>query len=125
MFLSRLMSVATLGYAVFALVKPRHLADGVQVPAEQAPAYDRLAYTYAGRDLAVSTLGIAGPTRALVTTAMALRIAGDLADAAILGSTARVPQARGKVLGATLGWAAANAVALTLDLRREVPGGAR
>jgi hypothetical protein len=118
MLLSRLMSAATLGYGVFALVKPRHLADAVEAPPEQAPAYDRHAYTYAGRDLAISSLGIAGPTRALVTTAMGLRIIGDLADAATLGLTARSSSVRTKVLAATLGWAAANTLALAVDLRR-------
>lgn len=118
MLFSRLISVATLAYGVFALAKPRHLAQGIEAPPEQAPAYDRLAYTYAGRDLAISALGIAGPTRALVTTAMGLRIAGDLADAATLGLDARSSKVRGKVLGATLGWATLNAAALAVDLRR-------
>jgi hypothetical protein len=118
MLLSRLMSAATLGYGVFSLVKPRHLATGVEAPAAQAPAYDRLAYTFAGRDLAISTLGIAGPTRGHVITAMGLRIAGDLADAATLGLAAGSSKARGKVLAATLGWATANAAALAVDLRR-------
>jgi hypothetical protein len=118
MLFSRLVSAATLAYAVFALVRPRHLAKGVDAPAEQAPAYDRLAYTYAGRDLAISTLGIVGPTRAQVVTAMGLRIAGDLADAATLGLGAKDPSVRSKVLGVTLGWAAVNAAALAVDLRR-------
>jgi hypothetical protein len=116
--LSRLMSAATLAYGVFALAKPRHLANSLEAPRAQAPAYDRLAYTFAGRDLAISTLGIAGPTRALVATAMGLRIAGDLADAATLGLTSKDASVRGKVLGATLGWATLNAVALAVDLRR-------
>lgn len=116
--LSRVMSAATLAYGVFALAKPRHLADNIDAPPQQAPAYDRLAYTYAGRDLAISALGIAGPTRGLVSTAMGLRIVGDLADAATLGLTATTRSAKGKVLAATLGWAAANAAALAIDLRR-------
>jgi hypothetical protein len=116
---SRLISAATMAYGVFALVKPRHLANSLEASAAQAPAYDRLAYTFAGRDLAISALGIAGPTKALVTTAMALRISGDLADAATLGLTARSGSVRGKVLAATLGWAAINTAALALDLRRD------
>jgi hypothetical protein len=49
---------------------------------------------------------------------MALRIIGDLTDAATLGLTATKPSVRRKVLAVTLGWA--NAAALTLDLRRDV-----
>jgi hypothetical protein len=48
---------------------------------------------------------------------MGLRIAGDLSDGAYL-STKADPDARAKLLGVTVGWAALNAVALAIDLRR-------
>jgi len=50
---SKLLSLATAAYGAFALAKPRHLADGVEAPESQAPAFDRMAYTYAGRDLSI------------------------------------------------------------------------
>ncbi len=115
---SKLLSLATAAYGVFALVKPRHLADGVQAPAEQAPAFDRMAYTYAGRDLAISGLALAATSPAVVTAAMGLRIAGDLSDAAVLGTGTDRSDVRAKVLAVTLGWAALNAAALVADRRR-------
>jgi hypothetical protein len=73
-----------------------------------------MAYTYGARDLAISSLGVlGGPT--LVRTAMGLRIAGDLADAAILSRYADKPEVRSKVLAVTLGWGVLNALALLKD----------
>jgi hypothetical protein len=116
--LSRLMSLLTLGYGVYALVQPRHLGRQLQVPEGQLPAYDRMAHTYAGRDLAVSALGVLGPDRQAVTTAMALRIVGDVSDAAVLAVAAPGQKVRAKMLAATLGWATLNAAALAVDRSR-------
>ena len=91
---SKLISLFTAGYGAFALVKPRHLADNLEAPAGQAPAYDRMAYTYAGRDLAISGLALVARNPAVVTAAMTLRIASDLADASILGSATTSQPAR-------------------------------
>ena len=116
--LSRLMSLLTLGYGVYALAQPRHLGRQLEAPEEQLPAYDRMAHTYAGRDLAVSAMGILGRDPAVVTASMALRIVGDVSDAAVLAVAAPRPQVRAKMLAATLGWATLNGVALALDRRR-------
>ena len=116
---SKLISVLTAGYGAFALAKPRHLADNLEAPAGQAPAYDRMAYTYAGRDLAISGLALASRNPSVISAAMALRIASDLADAGILGSeSSSRPKVQKKILGVTLSWAALNAVALLADRRR-------
>ena len=116
---SKLLSILTASYGAFALAKPRHLADNLEAPAGQAPAYDQMAYTYAGRDLAISGLALASRNPSVVTAAMALRIVSDLADASILGreSSSR-PNVQKKILGITVGWAALNAVALLADRRR-------
>lgn len=114
---SKLISALTAGYGVFALVRPRHLADGIQAPAAQAPALDQMARTYAGRDLAISALALSSGNPAVVSAAMALRIAGDLSDAAVLGTSTRA-SVRAKVLGVTLGWAALNVAAVVADRRR-------
>ena len=116
--LSRLMSLLTLSYGVYALVRPRHLGRQMEAPEGQLPVYDQMAHTYAGRDLAVSTLGILGRGPALVTASMALRIAGDVSDAAVLAVAAPRPQVRAKMLAATLGWATLNVAALVVDRRR-------
>lgn len=114
---SKILSALTAMYGVFALAKPRHLATGIEAPDVQAPAYDQMARTYAGRDLSISGLALASSSPALVTTAMALRIAGDLSDAAVLGLGARSSKVRTKVLAVTLGWAALNTAALLADRR--------
>ena len=114
---SKLLSLATAAYGVFALVKPRHLADGIEAPAGQAPAFDQMAYTYAGRDLSISGLALVSSNPSVVTAAMGLRILGDLADAAILGTGSSRPAVQKKVLAVTLWWAALNATALLADRR--------
>ncbi len=114
---SRAISAATAAYGVFALARPRHLANGVQAPAAQAPAFDQMAYTYGARDLGISALAVGSRSSAVVTAAMALRIAGDLSDATILATNTRDPQVRRKVLAVTLGWAALNTAALVADRR--------
>ena len=116
---SKLISLFSAGYGAFALAKPRHLADNLEAPAGQAPAYDRMAYTYAGRDLSISALALVSRNPSVVTAAMMLRIASDLADASILGSgTSSRPDVQKKVLAITLGWAALNAAALVADRRQ-------
>lgn len=115
---SKLISLATAAYGVFAAVKPRHLADGIEAAAAQAPAYDRMAYTYAGRDLTISGVALASSNPSVVTAMMLLRIMGDLADATILGTGTSQSAVRKKVLAVTVGWAALNTAALVADRRK-------
>ncbi|MGI9156124.1 MAG: hypothetical protein ACR2FG_05740 [Marmoricola sp.] len=117
--LSRTLSAATAAYGVFALVMPGHLASVLEAAPARRPAFDLLAYTYGARDLSVSAVALTASSPSVVTTAMVLRIVGDLSDAAVLGLTTTDPKVRKKVLGATLGWAAANTLALVTDRRRE------
>ena len=113
---SRLMSLATAAYGVYALKEPRHLGRAVTSdPAGQA-SYDVLAQTYGARDLAVSALGLLGPGK-VVTAAMLVRSALDLSDAALLTPRTDSQVARAKVLGVTTGWAALNLLALRADRR--------
>lgn len=114
---SKLISSMTAAYGAFALAKPRHLADGIEAPALQAPAYDRMAYTYAGRDLSISGVALASGNPSVITAMMVLRILGDLSDAAILATGTHDSKVQGKVLGVTLGWAALNTAALVADRR--------
>lgn len=116
--LSRAMSAATAAYGVFAFARPDHLATALQAPAARRPALDLLAYTYGARDLPVSVFALTSRRPAVVTVAMLLRIVGDLTDGTILGLTTEDPKVRRKVLAVTLGWAAANTLALTIDRRR-------
>ena len=114
---SRLMSAATMAYGVYAAVRPRHLADNMHASPGKEKTWDKVAYGYAVRDIPVSLAGVLGPARA-VEAAMKARIASDLTDALTLGVAAGDGRTRGKVMGVTIGWAAANAAALVYDRRR-------
>lgn len=114
---SKLISLATAGYGAFALVRPRHLADALEAPADQAPAFDRMAYTYAGRDLTISGLAMVSRNPSVITAMMGLRILGDLSDATILSTGTSRPEIQKKVLTVTLGWAVLNTAALMADRR--------
>ena len=118
---SRLLSVATAAYGVYALTEPRHLGAVLTSDPERQEAYDGLARTYGARDLAVAAFGILGRSPKTVTAAMLLRVALDLSDAAILSREARDTAARAKVLGVTVGWASLNALALVRDRRGRTP----
>lgn len=114
---SRVISAATAVYAVFAAVKPGHLATALQAPNKHAPALDRVAYTYTGRDLSISALAFTGSPLG-VRASMIMRIVGDITDATVLGTYAPTTQVRRKVLGVTLGWGVITALALVWDERR-------
>jgi hypothetical protein len=113
--LSRLMSTASAGYGAFALVNPEHLGNVLQADKEDRPGLDLLAQTYGVRDLAISSFGIFGRSGKTVRTAMMIRIAMDLGDAALLGTRTKDDAVRRKVLAVTLGWAGLNALALLID----------
>lgn len=114
---SRVVSAATLGYAVFSLVKPDHLGRAMEADAIEQPSYDGLARAYGVRDVVIGGLGLLGPSPAVVRTAMGLRIAGDVADCVLLASRAPNSRVRAKVVGVTVGYAVLNAVALARDVR--------
>jgi len=116
--LSRLMSTATAGYAVFALVKPSHLGDAMGAPRSERSGYDLLARVFGVRDLAVSAAGLLAKDEGALRTAMGIRAACDVGDGLLLAARASDGATRGKVLGVTLTWAALNAAALAADVRR-------
>ncbi len=116
--LSRLMTTATAGYGVYALVRPGHVPNVLQAEAADRPGLELLAQTYGVRDLAISVRGLLGGTDQAMRTAMLLRIAMDLGDAGLLAPRTDDPDVRRKVLAITLGWAALNTVALAVDSRR-------
>jgi len=114
---SRLMSLATAGYGVFALAQPSHLPKALEADPEDRSGLELLAQAYGVRDLAVSALGVFGRSGGAVTTAMLMRIAMDLGDAGLLAARTE-GRVRGKVLAVTVGWASLNALALLGDVRR-------
>jgi hypothetical protein len=115
---SRLLSVATAAYGVYALSEPRHLGGFLTTDPDRQEAFDSLARTYGARDLAVAAFGVLGRSPGTVTAAMLTRVAMDLTDAAVLSREAKDSATRAKVLGVTIGWASLNAAALLADRRR-------
>lgn len=114
--LSRVLGAATAAYAGYALARPGPLTRALQAAPSEEPALDRLARTYGVRDLASTALLFTGST-ALIRAGMALRIAGDLGDCAILGTSTTDPAVRRKVVPITAGWATLNAAAWLADDR--------
>lgn len=116
--LSRMVSLGTVGYGIFALARPRHLGRFMSTSPSVQQEYDVVARAYGARDLAIGALAVLGRTPPVVRTAMALRIAMDLSDAAILSPRTPDDATRNKLLGLTVGWASVNALALVVDHRR-------
>jgi hypothetical protein len=114
---SRVLSIGTTAYGLFALARPRHLASAMQAPVAEEQFYDRLAIAYGVRDLAIGGVGALGPARA-VPAAIGLRIVSDVTDAVVLSRRAHSADVRRKALAITLGYAALNAGALAVDSRR-------
>ncbi len=116
--LSRLMSTATAGYGVFALVEPAHLGRALEADKAQLPGFEVLAQTYGVRDLAISSFGMFGRSGKTVKTAMKVRILNDIGDGLVLAARTSDPDVRQKVLAVTMGWAALNTLALAVDSAR-------
>ena len=116
--LSRLVSLGTVGYGVFALARPRHLGRFMSTNPAGQQEYDVVAQAFGARDLAVGAVAMLGRTPGSVRTAMLLRIAMDLSDAAVLSPRTPDDATRNKLLALTVGWASVNAVALLVDVRR-------
>lgn len=110
---SRLVAAASAGYGVFALVKPDHLATGLE--AEDSTAWRTLAMVFGGREIAVGALALFGDSR-VVSACMTARLSFDLSDCAILLAQLEDEGVRRKVAGVTLGWAAVNALAIAADM---------
>lgn len=116
--LSRFMSAASAAYGGYALAQPAHLWQALRADRREREGLELLARTYGVRDVAISTLGLLGRRPGTVRTAMLLRIAMDVGDAALLSARTDDDQVRAKVLAVTLGWAGLNALALAIDSAR-------
>jgi hypothetical protein len=112
---SKLISGATAGYAVYALLKPRHLGKALTNSPLKQPEYDLVARLFGPRDLAVIALAVLAPSAASREQAMIARVALDLTDAALLTGEATNKAGKAKVLGATLTWAGLNIAAILAD----------
>lgn len=115
--LSRMMSLATAGYASYALVEPRHLGRFLVTGKKEQRAYDSVAMTYGARDLAISSVGLLARSERAISAAMVIRILSDIGDGLLLASRVDDDETRAEVLAVTFGWAGLNLVALRRDRR--------
>lgn len=111
---TRALAAAGAAYGAYCLARPDALAGALDLP--PSPTLRRMSYLYGARDVPLGAVTLAAhPSRLAVTTA--LRVAADIADAAVLAPMVRGSM-RGKVLGVTLGWASLNATAYLIEHRR-------
>ena len=110
--LTRTLAAATLGYVSYALVKPEMITDGLDGQVSRTEA-TRLTRTWFGRDLPVAGMALLGPA-SLVPYTVALRLAADATDGAVLGTTT-TGEARRKSLMVTGGYGVLQAAAYLLD----------
>jgi hypothetical protein len=115
---SALMSVATMGYSIYALVNPRHLGKALTSSPAKQPDYDIAARMFGVRDLVVGSLALAAPTAAGREQAMMGRVVFDLTDSALFTREAASTGSKAKVLGVTVAWAGLNVAAIVADRRR-------
>lgn len=118
MLLSRIMSAGTAAYAVYALVRPRHLGTALSEERQRQESYDLVATIFGCRDLPISVVGMLGRSEHSVRAAMLVRIVLDLTDSAVLAERAETPERSAKVRAVTVGWAALNTLAVIVDSRR-------
>jgi hypothetical protein len=109
--LSRILGVATTGFGVLELVKPDLWAQptGVIGP---SPAMRAWHHTLGTRDVVSGLAMTFAPPGAPLRTATLFRIVSDVSDAVGFGLNTPDAARRGKAIGATVGYAALNAVSL-------------
>lgn len=112
--LTKTLALVSVGYVTVMALTPERLTKqlGGQVSRSEA---EHLTKTWAGRDLPVCALALAGPD-STVPYAVGLRIAADITDAVTLG-TATTGKARTAVLATTGGWGLAQLAAFLIDRR--------
>jgi hypothetical protein len=115
--LTKALAVVTLGYSAWVVTSSDTLRTQLDDPSDWRLPASRLAFTYAGRDVPISTLALLGGAGGARTAAL-LRIAGDVTDAVTLGTTASSASARKKAVAVAAGYGVLNALALVVDERR-------
>lgn len=108
-WLPRVMGALTAAYGAGVLVQPTLLARPCELTGSNGavPAPVRsLSRAIGARDLASGVAMCAAPGRHGLHTAIAVSVASDLADAAVLGTSLPGPQARGKAAAAAGAWGA-------------------
>ena len=111
----RALGVATAAYALAIIARPALFArptglveDGQEVPTGTAIGVRALG----GRDLACGLAMALAPDGAPLRTAVGVRVASDVVDLVLLGTSLPDPEARAKAVGVAAGWGALCALSL-------------
>ena len=112
--LSRVLGVATAAYSAAIIVRPAVLAgpSGLANATGEVPAGTKILIRALGaRDVAIGLAMVFAPEGAPLRTAVAARVASDLADAVVFGTALPEPDKRRKVAGFAAVWGGLCAVA--------------
>jgi hypothetical protein len=115
MWFARLLGLLTVLYSIVAMIRPRILVTpaGLVPRTEPVPVpLKALTRAVAARDLAVGVAMMFAPMTVPLVWALVVRIAADLADAAVFGVMVSDRAARLKTVGVAAGWGVLNLVAL-------------
>ncbi|MBB5085128.1 hypothetical protein [Nonomuraea endophytica] len=113
--LPRILGAITVLYSAAIIVRPRLLAgpcDLVDKAGEPLPGVSTLIAAVGARDLAIGAAMVAAPEGVALRTAIAARVASDLSDAAVFGSTLPTRGARTRIGVFALVWATACALSM-------------
>ena len=110
-FLSRALGVATTGFGVLELVKP-DLWSGPTGVTGPSPAMRAWHHTLGTRDVVSGLAMTFAPAGAPLRAATLFRVVSDLSDAVAFGLNAPDAAAKGKAVGAAVGYAALNVLSL-------------
>jgi hypothetical protein len=109
----RIMGIATAAYGLWAWARPDALARATGAAAPGDPALTAWSRTYGVRDMAGGVALAIAPAGPALATAVALRLAVDLGDAAVLAQLPAIDTRR-RLVPICLGWAALTALAARL-----------
>lgn len=111
--ITKVLSAASAVYGAYAIARPAHLGRALESKPETK--YDSTARIFGIRDVVVSTVALLSKDRSVITAAAGTRVAFDIGDCLALRGEARTADAKRKITGITLGWAALNAAAYAAD----------
>ena len=105
----RIMGAATVAYSIVSITRPRLLAAPCELTdgdGELLPGTRPLILGMGARDVASGLAMMAAPAGAPLQGAIAVRVAADLGDALVFGTTLPSTKARRKVAVVATAWAA-------------------
>ncbi len=119
-WLPRALGAATAAYGAAITARPALLLrpSGMLRGGAPEPEQETFVRTLGIRDLASGVAMALAPTRAAMRTAIAVRVASDLGDLAVLGQALKDRPERAKVMAVAGGWAALCALSALTTRKR-------